>query len=325
MIGHEFYKLIKNSVLLPILAVSLLINGMLLIYYCNERAELYTNNEVIAEQHKILVNSYSDDIDDIILHAQNNLKEFDVLGFSNSDYNVKYQHFVIKHYSAIRDTIEFSSQPVSGWDIYFSYRTGDIFILCFLLLASILIFTTDHITGMYHIVYTTKNGRMKTAVSKIILTAIVSFAVSIIFVVEQLIIVGAFFSFSQPFAAIQNIVQFYLCPFQITIIQLFIVSLFLKCLASYMFCMVIETISAFLSHYVVIYLSGLGFLCLNIVLYSITYVNKENLLNTTNIINAMNALLYYERVHTADFFNRIIPLQKYVTVLYSVFHLSWLY
>lgn len=318
MITHEILKILKSRFLILILLTTVLLNSILLIYHCKELSVLYADFSASTEQHLEKNSLYPDVINNILSQAQNNLKEFKILGFSVNDYNVKYQQYTISRYTEILANIKFSDTPISGWDIYFSYQTSNIFIFCLTLIYGIFIFTQDHISGTYPIIFSTKNGRSATALSKITVSIIFSLFTTILFISENLLIVDYFYNFSSPFVVLQNIELFYLCPYDVSVLQFFFISSFLKLLSSISLCFITEVLCVFLKNYVLIYISGFGYLCLNLLLYHLNYINPDNLLKTSNLFAVIDSSVYYERLRTINFFGTIIPLCKFIFYAYSI-------
>lgn len=322
MFINEFNKILKSKSFSFIFLVAILLNAIILIYHCDNISELHSDSSLITIHHADKINSYHDKINSIISQAKANLKEFNTLSISDNTYNVKYQQYTIERYTQLLKNIEFSDTPISGWDIYFSYQNGNIFILCLILISGILIFTQDHIIGAYPMVFSTKNGRIRTAIAKISVSVLLSLTITTVFVAEAIVIIGLFYNFSSPSVLIQNIDLFYLSPYYISIFHFFLISFFLKLLSAVFFCFITELLCIFIKNYVIIYISSLGFLCFNFIQCLINYVNPNNLLKTTNLFAAIDSTIYFERLRTINFLGNVVPLFKFTISVYSLIILT---
>lgn len=317
MITHEILKILKSRFLIIILLASVLLNAAFMVWHCEKASVLYSDTSARLEKHLEKVSLYPDAINNILSNAGSNLKEFKILGFSADDFNVKYQQYTVSTYADVLGSVEFSDTPVSGWDVYFSYQTGNIIVLLLVLLYGIFIFTQDHISGTYPIIFSAKNGRLATALSKIAVSVIFSLFITVLFIAENILTVDYFYGFSSPFVALQNVDLFYLCPYNISVLQFFLISSLLKLSALIFFCFITEALCVFLKNYVLIYISGFCFLCLNLLFYNLNYVNPENLLKTVNLFAVIDSSGCYKRLRTVNLLGAIVPLQNFILYTYT--------
>lgn len=166
VVTYELTKIVKNRIVIAVISATLLLNAVILRYQCLKSSGTNVDDSYAVENYHIAVDEYPEVMDRIISQAESNLKEFDLLDFTDDDYNVRYQKLTAEAYREMKDSVGFSDEPVSGWDLYFDYSVGNIFALCIVLITSIFTFTQDHIAGIYPIIYSTKNGRRATECAK---------------------------------------------------------------------------------------------------------------------------------------------------------------
>lgn len=129
---------------------------------------------------------------------------------------------------------------------------------------------------------------------------------------------SSFYDFSPASSLVQNIPRFYLCPYEITITYLLLLSFLLKILSAVLLSFVMNLICVFLDNYPLIFVAGAGFLCLNILLNNVKYLNSDNLLKNANLIAVCNGSASFERLRCVIIFRKIVYLHWFIIVFYLI-------
>ena len=168
-----------------------------------------------------------------------------------------------------------------GWDEYFSYDTVNVFIFATLLTLCAVIFSQENQTGFFPIMSVSKNGRVKTAAAKIITALIMTFAVVMSFTLSTFAVYGLRIGFSGD-NALQSLETFTFSPYRISIFGYLAASVGIKLLAFSVFSLTIIALSATLRNQIIVYLSGLAFLGLNLIL-SRLHIEPLDLISSASV------------------------------------------
>ena len=225
--------------------------------------------------------AYREKLGSVIVRAKENLSAYSDIGINENSFAWKYQNRVITLYEKARDEVTIESVYTHGWDEYFSYDTVNVFIFATLLTLCAVIFSQENQTGFLPIMRASKNGRVKTAAAKIITALIMTFAVVISFTLSSFAVYGLRIGFSGD-NALQSLETFTLSPYRISIFGYLAASVGIKLLAFSVFSLTIIALSATLRNQIIVYLSGLAFLGLNLIL-SRLHIEPLDLISSASV------------------------------------------
>ena len=245
------------------------------------------------------VKNYQLSIDDLIAESKSNLSELDT-----SSYAYNYQIKVIDIYTKTKTNVLMGLEYRSGWDIYFSYYTGDVFVFIILLMTGSLVFTQEFSRGSISIIYPSKKGRTIFAINKILTAYLLTIVTVLLFSLEAFFIIGIKLGYSNPQNALQFLTDFLYSPFPISIISFYIISLILKVLAYLLFSTIVIAISLFLKKQALVYITGVSFWGINFLLYKLSNTNSP--LKHFNIISLTYVTSFFDRYRAINIFNHAV-------------------
>ena len=231
--------------------------------------EGYSDTELFRVLYEAIeaAEAYPETINTVIKRANANLDEFSTMGLSPDSFSYRYQEKVIELYKVARDAVEFEPTYTRGWNEYFAYDTGNVFLFLMLILLGTVIFTSEKQSGFLPILCTARYGRMRTALAKGLTALLVSSVFTLLFTASTFAVYGVRLGFSTPTNAIQSLSDFALSPYLLTIGEYFLVTVGLRLLAATVLTMAIIALSVLIGNYTLVYLAGLGVFGLNLLLY----------------------------------------------------------
>lgn len=246
------------------------------------------------------VKNYHSMIDDLINESKSNLSELK----SSSSYAHNYQIDVINAYTNTKNNVLIGLEYRSGWDTYFSYYTGDIFVFIIMLIISSLTFSQEISRGSLSIIYSSKKGRIPLAIAKIFTVYLSSTFTVILFSLESFLIIWVQLGYSNPQNALQFLPDFLYSPFPISIITFFVIRLLLKILVFILFSSIIIAISILIKKQSFIYIIGISFFGVNFLFYKFSNINS--LFKHFNIISMSYVTAFFDRFRAVNIFGTVV-------------------
>lgn len=193
-----------------------------------------------------------------ILRAQalSELKQLREDGGSPDSYVYRYQAYVYNQYTKILEETQMQASPVFGWDAYFSYSYGDIFAFAILILLSGLIFIPEKQTGMLPLMRSTKHGRSRVGIAKLIAASAAAVIVVLLFTVSSCFMIYIKNGFANPFVPIQCIERFSTFPYVSTVFSYFWALLGCKIVSALCFTALVTLISLLFYQVLLTYIGG---------------------------------------------------------------------
>ena len=262
------------------------------------------------------ITSYKDSIQKVIDKAESNLGEFGNMGFPDDSYACRYQRKVIELYSEARDNVVIGLENVRGWNEYFGYDAVNLFIFAAVLIVSSVLFVQEKQTGMMPLVRVSREGRVKTAISKISVLLFLTGIIVLIFSAETLTIFAFRLGLSNPANAIQVLDDYTYSYDIISAGEYLLLTLSVKYAAFALFALITAAVSVFLYNYALTFISGLGVYGLNYLLYIIRYINADSPLKNLNLISVSSVSPLFERFRSANVLGRCVGYQVLMPVAY---------
>lgn len=252
------------------------------------------------------IGSYSESMREVINNAERNLRDFEVEGIGEDTYSYKYQLKVIDLYEKAENEVRLGFEYPHGWEEYFSFDVGNIFIFALLLMAGTLIFMNDKSSGMMFLLRTTKNGRNVTAAAKYAVMIIFSIVTVIAFSLSTFAVFGLKIGYGSPYNAIQIYSSFKYCPYVLTVAEYFLISIAVKCLVFSAVASVILAVSAFTGNYVFTYIIGLGIFGVNFLMKFIQPNFRFQSLRYLNFLSAAKVTELFSRYRSLNLFGNVV-------------------
>ncbi len=261
---------------------------------------------------------YPDVLEKVIDRAWANLDAFTDMGITEDSFTYRYQLRVIELYELMRDSVEIGVEYTRGWDEYFAYDTVNIFIFVMLIMFGSVIFAQEKQSGFLPIMRTSKNGRARTAVAKIITMFLLTVIFVLMFTLSTFAVYGLRIGFSFPHNVIQTLDTFTLSPYQITIGQYFAVTVGVKLLTFTVFSMIVTALSVVFYNYILIYFAGLGLFGLNFLLYTLSYIDANSVFKNFNLVATAAGNPLFVRYRAMNFFGAVAGFVPSMCVIFSL-------
>lgn len=270
----------------------------------------FSDLTVFSEVNRLLDNdkAYKDRLTSLISDAEGILTTLQN-SFSKDSYTKQYQEEIISVYSDLNDSVSVSTEYICGWDIYFSYSYDFIIAVIIILLLTSVLFHEDKSTGFIHICNVSKNGRLHSTASKVIVLFCSCFFLAMLFSGANFILIGLTIGFSDGTVAIQSLPSFYLFPLSLNFLQYAIINFLLKVFAVFFSALIFAVISLFWGS-LNYYLTSVLFLVFEFALYqynSITlgqwkYLNVFSVAHPQGILNRYRSVnIFGSSVDIIDF------------------------
>lgn len=277
------------------------------------------------------ISAFKTDVLNVIKKAESNLAELKSNNIDSNSYAVRLQKKHINIYNTILTRVEIGFEYSHGWDIYFSDIGRMLCSIAAVFLCSSVIFTHEYTSGFLPIILTTRYGRFKTSVAKQFCLLLASVFTVLCFSISSFIVIGLRTGYSSPYNVIQSVNIFRLCPFILSIGSYFLYSIIFQILVTFVFALFVSSISVITNRYAYIYLFGIGFVGLNIILYYFNYISYDNPLKWINFISSIFVSPLFYQYRTCNIFGYPISCQTILIVLYISFLfsfsilISWIY
>lgn len=287
-------------------------------------SEDYSDDDLYLILNDLLnkTSGYRDTVGDVINRAENNLKEFDLLGISKEEYSYRYQLRVIELYEKAKNDVRFGFEYVHGWNEYFNYSAVNIFIFIVIIIAGTVIFAQEKVSGALPIIRATKEGRFKTAIAKLTAIIAVTIFTVVLFTTTTLLTFWLCCGFSSLQNAIQILDAYELSPYILTIGEYLALTFAVKIVTFTLFSAAVVLVSVFTYNYVITYIAGLGFYGINYLLNSISYIGVEGAFGALNLVAAANVTPLTERYRAINLFGHTADYVSVMFVLYAILSVS---
>ena len=278
-------------------------------------------NEVFGRKEYIL--DYPATIQNIIDRGYMNIAEFDAIGVLYDSYTYQYQLKIIDIYINAQSNVKMNFEYTRGWGDYFSYDIVNIFIFAILILFGSAVFAQEKNNGFITIIKTAKNGRAKTAFTKIGTMLILTFSVVFVFTFSTMAVFGVVLGFSSLNNSIQVFSDFLLSPAVVTVGQYLLTTVAVKFLVFSLFSCIILMISVFIHNYAIIYLCGFGVVGLNFLLYTLRFINAESPLKNLNFVAVAAVKPLFIRYRSLAFIGNVVGYVPFMLVAFGIFLITF--
>lgn len=311
LIQYELKKITGEKFIWVIIAVLFCINGAYAIFNSVRAA-----NDEWDYSHT--VDTYQVSTQRIIDSAYVNLHEYEIAGISENSYAWQYQQQLINHYEKAQQSVRFTESSVRGWVLYFEDHTVNILLFITVILIGSTIFLNDQRSGFRFIMRTTRQGRLHSAVAKTVVWILLTTVLTTAFTVESFVVYGMESGYSDFNNAIQILDGFNTCPFILTLGEYFIISFIYRLLAMLVMTAFCVFVSQFVRHIIMLYLCGIGFLGVNLILNSLRVYTADNLIKHLNLISVSSALPLMSRYNAVNLLNNVIDFPTLTIAIYGI-------
>lgn len=303
MLYGECRKIFGNKTVWLIVGIALICNMAMLIRFTPAGA----GNSGLA---------YSEHIQSILETAEYKLEEYRSIGYADTSFVRQYQTQVIRTYAKLAE------QPVdknasAGWQMLFSYSGGAIFLIVCAFLCGFLIFYADRFSGMTNILRTTRNGRTKSAIVKVVVCILTAGCLTSLFEFSEILLTVAKNGYTSAYLPIQSVPGMELCPFVLTIGE----GLVLRYGIHLCVCIVVMFLSGLLTSacnsYLTVFSGGILLFVFQYLQGSTSFLNAYNYFNIVNIFKIYN-LHFVKNFSAVKFGEACIPSDLVLLYTFAV-------
>jgi len=304
MMKQQFYEL-KKSILskgaVVIIITLLCFNAVLSFFYAKQAPE--------SEQTQ----NYATVITSVIKNANNQINQLSIK--EPNSYAVKYLNDVVEIYSELRP-LKLAEQKVNGWDLYLKFNASNPLILICIVFISIMIFSTDIVSGFQPIIYATANGRARYILIKIAEVVIVSLILCVLFFAAAFLGMMPACSFSGFDEYIQSFAAFKTAPYALRAWQAVLLLFGMRVIVTVFVSALVGVVFYLSKNRLVTLISTLLIYGINILVNNIVYLNSDTIAENCNIIAAMDITTILTKYQCVRIFGSPVPAVAVLFVLY---------
>lgn len=259
---------------------------------------------------------YSKKIKNAIRVAQGHKYEYEEISKTDDSadfsFEITYQDQIINKYNELKE-MEFPVVNIRGYDIVLFYNGIGVFSIISMVIGGIMILLPEYRNNTINIIRVTKNGRLKTIISKIIVAFIYCLIFCILINLSSLILINFRLGFDGGYAPIQMVQEpfvnngersFIFCPFNITVIGGLFLKIFLNFITSLVIIIITLCLATIFKSYILTFAFSLGYIGFNFVLGNYNFLNDYNYFKNANLfwaINGIEPIIYYRGINIFGF------------------------
>lgn len=261
--------------------------------------------------------AYYEEISILRAQALSELKQLREDGGSPDSYVYRYQAYVYNQYTKILEETQMQASPVFGWDAYFSYSYADVFVFAMLILLSGLIFIPEKQTGMLPLMRSTKRGRSRVGIAKLVAASAAAVIVVLLFTASSCFVIYIKNGFANPFVPIQCIERFSTFPYVSTVFSYFWVLLGFKIVSGLCFTALVTLISLICYQVLLTYIGGAIVFGICFALSALSGV-RFPFARTANLLSLAQGTPLVSRLYALNLFNMPVSY-VHVAIVSTVF------
>ena len=221
--------------------------------------ERYSDYQLFRDAHAVLYANdiYHEKLTLLTLQIEMQLDNIALMSGITDSYIYRYNEQLLALYSALNESVVIDCTPVEGWNSYFTYNSEFFLVIAAMTLLSVSLAVSDHKLGFPAIGSPTRHGRTTQAFAKYLVLMVVSFLLTLLFVLSSFAAVASFSGFSTAKNAVQSVTIFEFFPYDVSIMTAFLLSLAYKVLAVTVYGVILFTVCSFVKSYLFGFGTGL--------------------------------------------------------------------
>lgn len=253
------------------------------------------------------INSYPDFISEMYDRAKAQSAS-SIFGDENS-FSYKNLYKTADDYSGLKDT-RLSLVNSDSLTATVKYGLTDFFVIAVVLLICIYLFGYERDKGLYSLIRCTKFGRLKTIISKLAVLFVLSAVVSVLFILSDFTVNTFLYGSTDLSVNVQSISEFRNCTLSVTTGQFLLLFALAKIIGIFVISSLLALVFICFSSSAAMYLTGLGAVGAEYLLY--TLIGQNSFLNLLKYINIFYIL------DGGEFFGSYLNLNIFSNALTSV-------
>lgn len=226
------------------------------------------------------INSYPDFISEMYDRAKAQSAS-SIFGDKNS-FSYKNLYKTAEDYSGLKDT-KLSLVNSDSLTATVKYGLTDFFVIAVVLLICIYLFGYERDKGLYSLIRCTKFGRLKTIIAKLAVLFVLSAFVSVLFISADFIVNTFLYGSTDLSVNVQSISEFRNCALSVTAGQFLLLFVLAKIIGIFVISSLLALVFICFSSSAAMYLTGLGAVGAEYLLY--TLIGQNSFLNLLKYIN----------------------------------------
>ena len=244
-------------------------------------------------------------------------------------YISKYYIALCSHYMPLVEK-ELYNEEVRGWNEYFSLKTPTILLAIALIGTLCDTFISDRRAGMSNILHISKYGARASVRAKLIFVAAASSFLTVIFTCTHLVVFLFSCGLSSVNHPVQMLTEFCYCPYNLSILQFFLIYLILKIIFFTLFALSAAVINQIFEN------DKIGFVTAAVIWLSGTFLSKIQpssryyFLQKFSVVELFNVNILFTRYRGLNIFGEcvnytyfiilLMPIIAAIIVVFSILH-----
>lgn len=244
-------------------------------------------------------------------------------------YISKYYIALCSHYMPLAEN-ELYSEEVRGWNEYFSLKTPTILLAIALVGTLCDTFTSDRRAGMSNILHISKYGLGASVRAKLIFIAAASSFLTLIFTCMPLVVFLFSCGLSSVNHPVQMLTEFCYCPYNLSVLQFFLIYLILKIIFFTLFALLAAVVNQIFEN------DKIGFVTASVIWLSGTFLSKIQpsseyyFLQKFSVVELFNVNILFTRYRGLNIFSEcvnytyfiilLLPIIAAIIVVFSMLH-----
>lgn len=224
LILYEIRKVIFQKVFLVVGVLSIILNVFVFFNENNTEKIIFTEEPRSTQSQLQYIKSYPDFINEMENRAESQSKMFG----DKDSFSYKNLYKTAQDYSHLKG-IKLTPAKADSLLAVGGFSITDCFIIALIFLVGVYIFSVDN--GLNRLIKTTSRGRKTTALTKLTAYGILTFAISIVFVLLNIFVSSAVYGVDDFGAKVQSIPQFRNCTLGLNIGEYYAVFMLSKAVA----------------------------------------------------------------------------------------------
>lgn len=286
------------------------------IEFNNQKIDLkrYGDQQLYQDVDEIITRTegYNRTIEKVLKSSYSKIRE---IGILPGNYVYEYQVALISHYTPLAE-LDIPTEPVRGWEEFFTLKTPVIFQTVTILGIFVSIFITEKRVRSLNILHISKKGGSPLIGAKLLTAGIYSLILTLLFTLTPMLILAVTTGFTTPHQYVQATAALHLCPYELTMGQYLLLLIGVKIVVFFVLSLVIAVLGQLVGSELIVLSSGAVFMVLSYLLSTVTDTASPLFeMRRFNFFDAAFGTFYFERYRALNLFGNHIALIPFTAVV----------
>ena len=252
----------------------------------------------------------------VIYNAKQNMLEYDNSSISQNTYVYRYQQNIVDVYELVlAKAPEIGFEYVRGWDLLFSAKTMDLFIVISVIIFSTVIFSQERNEGFYTIMKATPRGRGSSVVAKLYCAAFLCILTIAVYMGITILMIAAKVGFSSSMNYIQSITLYQYAPLALRMIEYLGIVFIFKLLSTFLLSAVVLLISTASPSVALTYISSIAFYAFG---YLVSPLPSDSFIYQMSLVNILGSDTLFTKARFVNVLGFPLPHIVVICVIYCL-------